>query len=701
MKLKTDKPRQKQRDGRGNGICQKYVAKIMRLDFYTSFLASIYTPLQAVLLANKKHLSYNNYKMKSFFYFLEKRRFLIFFIFLFVALALYCQSLPCDFILDDISFITNNPLIKNLKFLPRIWVEDTYRFSASKTSGYYRPFLLTTFAVDYAVWGLKPFGFRITNILLHSINSYLVFIFLLALSKNFSLSFIASTLFCIHPIHTSAVSYISGRADLLATLFILLSLLYFKRYLENQKLNTYITSIFLFLLALTSRENALLMPLLALLLVLKNRRLSQNIFLAVSGFWFIALFYLLNHPILIFNASAMIPIQKLWLYFCIESLNTAHILKNYMFLILFPRTLFLMRTTPPVFSLTISDGIFIGAFFYFFYLAVKDFQKKRSIFSFGFFWAIICLLPLPKLIHYFPNLGMTMAEHWLYLPSIGLFGIAGYLLHPLLNKHKIIFISLILFYGTLSIINNGTWKNETSILSQILKNNPKNPVAVMRLGNIYYEKGLYNKALGIFNTLLVKNPYSWQAYNQIGNIYRELGQFDKALEAYNKSIEINPKDEIPYVNIGLIYEAQNKYKEAMEIFIRGLKIEPDSWLIFFNIGTWCLSRGLYPDSIAAFQRSLSLNPDCSNTNIGLAMAFFKLGLKTQAQQSLQQALRLQPHSIINLKNIGAVFGNNGEPEKAVQIWEMALRLKPANNEIKSYIARAKKSMQIIEGEATK
>lgn len=632
--------------------------------------------------------------MSQFFSCLEKRPLLIFLLFLSVVFALYGPGLSCGFILDDTSLIVRHPLIKDLGSLPRLWTEDTYRFSADKSSSYYRPLALTTFAVDYAVWKLRPFGFRITNFVLHSLNSCLVLALLWTLTKSFPLGLIGSALFCIHPVHASAISFISGRADLLVTLFILLSLLSLKKYLDDQRLGAYSISLFLFLLALASKESALLMPLLAILLVAQYKKIDRSALLAVGGFFLVALFYLLARSSLVHKPMVSALPSPATLPFYLEFFNTVHILKKYALILLFPHPLYIMRTTPAVSSLSISDALFLAALVLIFFLAIRDRRKRRSFVWFGLFWAAICLLPLPKLMHHFPQRGiMTMAEHWLYLPSIGLFAVAGYLLCPVSKKRAAVFICLILYYSGLSWINIPAWKNEASVYAQALKNDPRNTTLLLNVGNAHYEKGLYDKAMDAYGAVILQNPSSWRAYNQIGNVYRETGRLKEALEAYVRSIEINPKNEAPYINIGLIDTAQNKHAEALGSFVKALEVDPESWLAYFNIGAWHLDRGSAADALAAFQKTLTLNPDFNNARIGMAIAYLQLGLSRDAILSLEKVLRSPSVSVADLKNVGAVLGNNDELEAAIGVWRRAARRDPADGEIKKNIARAQETLR--------
>ncbi|HYO92157.1 MAG TPA: glycosyltransferase family 39 protein, partial [Pyrinomonadaceae bacterium] len=134
--------------------------------------------------------------------------------------------------------------------------------------GFFRPLFILSYVIDSSVWGERPLGYHLTNALLHGLNSYLVYALTLSLLRPQKLaedsarrtSLSAALLFLLHPSHTEAVSWISGRADLLATLFCLAALLAYIFYTEKRRTRYLLLSLICFVLALLSKESAASLP---------------------------------------------------------------------------------------------------------------------------------------------------------------------------------------------------------------------------------------------------------------------------------------------------------------------------------------------------------------------------------------------------------------------------------------------------------
>ena len=140
-----------------------------------------------------------------------------------IVFAVYGNSLPGEFLYDDESQIVENTRLHKSN------IANLFKYSLlfdKKNVGFYRPIQSLTIKSDYFLWGLDPKGFHLTNILLHAFVSLLIFALCLKITSfNRFISFWASALYAAHPMHTSAVAYISGRADILAFLFLLIMMI--------------------------------------------------------------------------------------------------------------------------------------------------------------------------------------------------------------------------------------------------------------------------------------------------------------------------------------------------------------------------------------------------------------------------------------------------------------------------------------------
>ncbi len=198
----------------------------------------------------------------------------------FLCLLAFANSFSNGFAFDDEAAIVGNPLIKRLADLPTLFTTHYWAGVRSLQQGQdvsgdlYRPLVLATFALNYAVGGLNPFGYHLVNLVLH----IAVCILLYEMARQFDLSqgtaIAASALFAVHPIHTEAVTGIVGRAELLMALGVLSALHWYRQGVGPLRLplRSALASWGSFLAALLSKEQAMVLPALLVLSDLSERK---------------------------------------------------------------------------------------------------------------------------------------------------------------------------------------------------------------------------------------------------------------------------------------------------------------------------------------------------------------------------------------------------------------------------------------------
>src|SRR6267154_354036 len=140
--------------------------------------------------------------------------------------------------------------------------------------GFFRPLFIWSYVVDSRIWGARPFGYHLTNVIFHGLNAFLVFKLASKLLQRFAskssartgVAIAAAALFLLHPSHTEAVTWISGRADLIATFFVLVSLLAYLAYANSARTWRLIASLACFVMALLAKESAVCLPFLILVI---------------------------------------------------------------------------------------------------------------------------------------------------------------------------------------------------------------------------------------------------------------------------------------------------------------------------------------------------------------------------------------------------------------------------------------------------
>ena len=183
-----------------------------------------------------------------------------------VGFAVYANSLNGAFIWDDGHLVEDNLYIRDWAMVPRFFTEGMAAGSDAPTLySFYRPLQLISYTLDHSVWSLDPRGYHLTNVILHILAALSVFWLVRVLFHDLRLALFTSLLFVVHPVHTEAVSYISGRAEPLVVIFLMTSFVYHIKTLTQGKPRHYLLMISCYILAVLSKELSLVFPFLLLL----------------------------------------------------------------------------------------------------------------------------------------------------------------------------------------------------------------------------------------------------------------------------------------------------------------------------------------------------------------------------------------------------------------------------------------------------
>lgn len=193
-----------------------------------------------------------------------KRHLLPIFLITTVSLVVYANTLKNGFLLDDDNFIIRSDYIKDWKNSFTIFTPQ-YRNVPARHVDLNRPVMTWSLIWDYALWGLNPFGYHLTNLLLHSLNVILLYFLGLLILQRQSIALLGAIIFAVHPIHTEAVNGINFREDLLVTVFYLLATITFiKGDRSKEPLINKMLSLTFFAAGLLSKETAItLIPIMA------------------------------------------------------------------------------------------------------------------------------------------------------------------------------------------------------------------------------------------------------------------------------------------------------------------------------------------------------------------------------------------------------------------------------------------------------
>jgi tetratricopeptide (TPR) repeat protein len=574
-----------------------------------------------------------------------------------VSCAVYFNALFGDFVYDDKQQILDNPWIRDLKNIPTIFSKSVASFEvASVISNYYRPLMHTTYMVNYHIFGLKPWGFHLVNILFHCGVSVLVFLIIrrfltkdkvTTFSVYLSPPFIAAMLFATHPIHTEAVTWIAGLPDVAFTFFYLLSFYLYTRSKEGLR-GGYLFSVICFAFAVFFKEPALTLPVILLAYdytfgEVKNRPLHYV--KRYSPYVIIGALYLAAR---LYALGGIAPLKR---YATLNTyqyaINAFPLFIQYLQKLLVPLNLNAFYVFHPIASILELKGVLslIGTLV-FLCLLVVAWKKKKRVAFLGLLFLLLPLLP----VLYIPALGEnTFTERYLYLPSVGyVFLVALFLLWA---KEKfphaaggmtIVFAVIFGLYTVGTVDRNNVWKDNLILWSDTVNKSPDSAMAHNNLGNVYSPQGMSDSAMAEYQTALRLNPAFAEAHNNLGTEYAYRGLLDRAVAEYQTALRLKPDFVDAHNNLGAAYRSQGLLDRAVTEFQAALRLKPYYAEAHYNLGIAYVSQGLLDMAVTEFQSASRLKPDFVDAHYGLALIFIEKGNMDMARREVEVMLKIRP-----------------------------------------------------------
>lgn len=450
----------------------------------------------------------------------------------------------------------------------------------------WHPMTMFSLALDYAFWGPNPFGYHLTNILFHSLNTLLVFILTVRLmkltnigkTKVLIIGGITAFLFGIHPTHVESVAWISERKDVLCAFFFLMAVIKYLEYIYAKERKTgyacYILTVLFFVLSLMSKPMAVTFPAVLLIIdfYLSRRPFRRDVLLEKLPFFLLSL--IASLITIYVQGSALMTLEK---YPLSSRISTS--MESYLFYIikmLFPYNL------APFYPYSFSEGLFTTRFFTCFLIFISitgfciwKFKREKGYLSIWLYY-IITLLPAIGIIKVG---GAAAADRYIYLPSIGMFigfGVGVAVLYGRLRHNKrvgLIFIMVIIA----SLFTVGTtrqipiWRGSITLWTHQIKLYPSNSLAYINRGVAFSAENDIWKAMADYGKAIDLNPGSYEAYVNRANIYFSLGNYQQALDDIDSAIKISPDNADFYYYRKVLDDALKQNKGYMPDFQKPLK----------------------------------------------------------------------------------------------------------------------------------
>lgn len=560
---------------------------------------------------------------------------------LMIALAgvlVYGNSLRGELLWDDINLVQTNPFIKDWSYLPQIFL-NSIRSGAGEVTNFYRPVQFLIYGIVYSLGQLNVVGYHSVSVLVHVLVALSVYRLTGLLFQDELLARLAGVLFVIHPVHTEAVAYISGIADPLAALFMLWCFIFYIRGLDRIGGVRTAAMCLVYVLALLSRENSLILP---VLIWFYHKAFDKPVaFKRLGALIVTAVAYVLWRWVLLGNFVAE-GISHPPFVTRLPGIFVA--LTGYVRLLIAPLNLH-MEYGGLLFNLR-EWRVFTGIIFLIILMmsAFKG-RKQDRLLSFSAGWFLIALIPASNL---FP-INAYMAEHWLYLPSVGFFWALSYGIHILWKREKMrvaaigITVCLCSSFSVLTVRQNRYWQDAVTFYTRMLHLAPYSSKLYNNLAMAYHEKGEDEKLVALLQNAVAIEGDNAVAYNNLGNALKNLKRYEESITAYETAVRLNPGYSGAYYNLGLIYaDVKGQKDKAVALFTRAVEIEPLFYQGYHKIGLLRFEEGKVPEAIALLKKAMGINPDDAELYRSLGYVYIRSGEAGRAKDMYQKALQLDP-----------------------------------------------------------
>jgi len=592
----------------------------------------------------------------------------------------FLNSLKGEFVVDDNNAIEKRATVKNLNRVPNIFATYAKRL-LSRHASFYRPLVMMSFALNYEQSRLSVISYHLTNIILHVIVTLLIYRMVLLIFKDPLLAVSTCLLFVAHPVHCETVAYVSGRTDLLVGVFLLLSFILYLRFTQKANKLLFIMILFFYTAAFLSKENSLIFPALIALYHYAFRK-KMN----APAFIIICLLTLAFAAMTLWNRG---PVASQGGEGAVEHITTtAGTLRqripgifsgliSYFRMLVFPLNLHLDygQKRFPMFDPQVILGVLTLAALIF--LAVRMRRKNRLV-TFSIGWFLLNLAPSSNFIPVFSYI----ADHFLYLPSIGFFLIVSYGIKRLYTRKccrltaGLLLLAIVALCFALTVKQNRYWRYQVSFYERTLSYSPNSIVCLVNLGNIYSETGKEKEAITLFKRAFSLGFHGRRVYNGLGVAYDKLGNHPQAAAYYRKAIELDPNYTPSYNNLAAFnYRTGNK-EEALELFKKILAIEPSSVQSYNSIGTIYKDMKRYDEAEANFKKAIELAPDYTVAYNSLANLYYQTERTQDAVKVYEEAVRLNPEYFQGYSSLGNIYYQSELFDKAIASYKKALARNP-------------------------
>lgn len=565
--------------------------------------------------------------------------------------------------------------------------------------GYYMPLTILTHMLDCQIYGLRPWGHLLGNLLVHIANSLLLFIALRRFTGAFWRSALVAALFAFHPLRVEAVAWAVERKELLGAFFGILTLLAYCHYARGPfSLWRYSLVLLVFLLGLLSKPSVVTIPFVLLLLdfwPLRRRpvpAVSQTEGVPPGRPAPLHFLFLEKIPLLllaaIFSCITYLSqekdqtIQALPLLYRLEYIPLRYC--AYIGRTLWPVSLSVLYPNSPDYPALWKCLSAFALLVAFSLLAASQWQRRPWLLV-GWLWFLGMLVPMIGIVQNFIH---STADRFMYLPQIGLliiiaWGIAELTsIFVLVSRNRkrtcaAVAAAVIALLMALSVHQLSFWHDDLALWSRAESISPGSSHIYSNLSSSYLDR--HNIPLALkYAKLAVQISPNWSVYHRkLARDYAAAGDHAAAQAEYAQAIKLNPNDDQIYALLGEDLLAQKLNSQAAAAYQKAVELNPQNAIYQANLGMVYAFLGDYPHATEAYGHAADLDPDCKGVYFCLALLAEQQRDYDRAAQCFEKALQHEPRNPMIPYQFGLLWVNRGDPARAKPHFTSALNLAQA------------------------
>jgi tetratricopeptide (TPR) repeat protein len=596
--------------------------------------------------------------------------------------GVYGRTAGFDFVeFDDPTYVGNNPKVPG----GLSWDGVKWAFTTMHGANWF-PLVWLSLMIDRQLFGTGAGGFHLTNVALHIANALLLFWVLRRYTKALWASFFVAAFFALHPLHVESVAWVAERKDVLSTLFWILTMLAYLRYVEKSSARRYTVMLVCFTLGLMSKPMLVTLPFVLLVMdYWPLRRLWPE-----EGIGGDSVGRLLVEKTPLFILSAI----SSWVTFIAQKTggsvvkfsvfpldyrigNALVSYCDYIWKMLRPTGLAVFYLHPAAGLAGLSVAASAAVLLVITVVAVL--LRRRRYLLAGWLWYLGTLVPVIGLV----QVGrQAMADRYTYIPLTGLFIMLVWLAGDIVSKwrHKGLIAGLagsavLGVLGILTFRQVGYWRDTTRLLTHTAAVTTDNYVAHSVLATYYAEKGDNESAMRNLEIVMKTNVGDIDVLYNVAKVLAKLGRTTEAIEYYNRILAVSPGDPDTYIALAMMEADRGNFENAINLYREGLKYHPENGALHGRLGSLFLQMGLVDEAITELEIAVKLRADSAiYGNLGLAVS--SKGETEKAIECYKKAIWIDPVNAEAHYNLGNTYLAQERSAEAAGEYQKAIKAKP-------------------------